>query len=343
VRGRWLHSARVWRANGSEAGSAVIFALFVCLAVAVSIQVLTVAAVCGERALVDEAQGRRRLADVDAVLATLCDRAFEAWGPSAWAPSGSLTAELAGRLAESEADQDWVLRAEVRDSLVSSGAVTSVLVERARDGIDLPTAALVAGQVTAVEGRPVPWLAAEPPEVVSDAAETDETLGPTMENVAGGALGYVGRLDSPPLIGPGCRLDRLVSPWVLGDGWRDSLRAGRPLGPRVIVLEGEQGEVLSLPEGLDVSMKDSPVLLVATGRADLDLRAVGNLWGVVVVDGASVLLDGTVVHGAVYAGDRVDFGWSGQVVFSPDVLRWATDRSVVRARLVAGTRQEDTE
>jgi hypothetical protein len=50
-----------------------------------------------------------------------------------------------------------------------------------------------------------------------------------------------------------------------------------------------------------------------------------------------------VVHGAVYAGDSVDFGYSGQVVFNPGVRRWATDQSLVRVRLVPGTRQEETE
>jgi hypothetical protein len=79
---------------------------------------------------------------------------------------------------------------------------------------------------------------------------------------------------------------------------------------------------------------------VLAGGATLDARDQGDLYGVLVVDGGSVLLDGTVVHGAVFASGRVSLGISGQVLFARDMLRWATDRSLSRARLLPGTRRE---
>jgi hypothetical protein len=75
----------------------------------------------------------------------------------------------------------------------------------------------------------------------------------------------------------------------------------------------------------------------------LDLRGVGELWGVVIADKGSVQLDRAIFHGAVFAGEYVDFGESGQLVYCSDVLLWATDRSLERVRLVPGTRLEDTE
>jgi hypothetical protein len=322
-----------------------MFALFVCLAVALSIQALTVAVVCGARALADEAQGRGRLADIDSGLAALRDGTFETWGPSQWVPVDSETATLAGRLVQIEEGQDWVLRAEVGNGQILSRAVTSVLVERGRDGLDLPAAALVAARVSCMEGRSTPWLATE---VVDRGVESSAGTGTVTATADGAsdarsAVGFGGRWACASLVGSGCSLDQLSSPWSLSDGWRDSLSAGQGFGPRVMVLEGQAGEMLSAPEGLDASTKEHPVFVVVIGDADLDLRASGELWGVVVVDGGSVMLEQTVVHGAVYAGDSVDFGYSGQVVFNPRVWRWATDQSLVRVRLVPGTRQEETE
>jgi hypothetical protein len=49
------------------------------------------------------------------------------------------------------------------------------------------------------------------------------------------------------------------------------------------------------------------------------------------------------VHGAVFATDTLDLGETGHIFFSRSVLRWATDRSLVRVRLVPGTRKEGME
>ncbi len=85
------------------------------------------------------------------------------------------------------------------------------------------------------------------------------------------------------------------------------------------------------------------MLVVVTGGADLDARDRGDLFGVLVVDEGSVRLDGTVLHGAVFATGDVALGQTGQILYSPQVLRWATDRSLRRVRLVPGTRWEVVE
>ena len=84
-----------------------------------------------------------------------------------------------------------------------------------------------------------------------------------------------------------------------------------------------------------------PVLVVATGGPILDLTARGDLYGVIVAEEGSVRLEGTRLHGALLAGDWVDLGSSGQLLYDRAVWRWATDRSLVRTRLVPGTRREN--
>ena len=61
------------------------------------------------------------------------------------------------------------------------------------------------------------------------------------------------------------------------------------------------------------------------------------------IDDGSVALDGTTLHGAVFATGSVDLGETGRVVYNRSILRWATDRSLVRTRLVPGSRWEGTE
>jgi hypothetical protein len=84
-------------------------------------------------------------------------------------------------------------------------------------------------------------------------------------------------------------------------------------------------------------------LVVVVGGASLDARGLGERWGVIVVDGGDVRLDGTRLHGGVFATCTVDFGAGGAVAFSRTVVRWATDRSLVRVRLVPGSRRETLE
>jgi hypothetical protein len=84
----------------------------------------------------------------------------------------------------------------------------------------------------------------------------------------------------------------------------------------------------------------STALVVVVGGASLDAAGLGERWGVVVVDGGDVRLDGTLLHGAVFATGSVDLGVSGCISFNPSSVRWATDQALVRVRLVPGSRRE---
>jgi len=58
--------------------------LFVCMAVAVVIQALSVAVLCAEQATSDEAIGRARLEEKDEGLVALRQRALCVWGAVPW-------------------------------------------------------------------------------------------------------------------------------------------------------------------------------------------------------------------------------------------------------------------
>ena len=58
--------------------------LFMCLAVAVVVQTLVVAVICGTRALGDETAGRARMEEKDAGLAALRQHALTVWGAAPW-------------------------------------------------------------------------------------------------------------------------------------------------------------------------------------------------------------------------------------------------------------------
>ncbi|MFH0916476.1 MAG: hypothetical protein V1912_08535, partial [bacterium] len=115
------------------------------------------------------------------------------------------------------------------------------------------------------------------------------------------------------------------------------------LGPGVTWLHGRFGGTEALPADCGGLTAETPVLVVLTGGATLDARDRGDIFGVVVVDDGSVLLDGTVVHGAIFATGVVSLGDTGRLLYSRSILRWATDRSLNRVRLIPGTRAEGME
>ena len=108
-------------------------------------------------------------------------------------------------------------------------------------------------------------------------------------------------------------------------------------------MTGSAGRTVVLPPDSGGLVPDSPCLVLVTGGMTLDARARGDVYGVLVVDDGDILLDGTTVHGAVFASETFDVGETGRVLFSRSILRWATDRSLCRVRLVPGTREEGME
>lgn len=354
-----------------QAGSILILVLFMCLAAAVVVQGLCAVVVCAERSVMDESVGRQRLEEKDQGLATLRQIALAAWETSPWAAVWAGAAGPAppgpveGALSELEGDVGWVMRATVRQSSTVSGLTSAAWVERGRDGVDLPVAALVAEALVAAPGRSEPWLA-------TDGAAGSGGAAPASGGgaAAGPAVGYVLCLPENPLLGEGCSIAGLEEEWRLDKGWaalesREKIEAQTAArtgsgenageadgvrgldsvapGPRVVLLGHDSGRTVGLPEDVGRGTPEQPILVLVTGGVDLDAENLGDLYAVLVVDDGSITLDGTTVHGALFATRSIDFGTTGRALFNRSILRWATDRSLERARLVPGTRWEGME
>ncbi len=336
--------------SAGERGSIVLFVLFVCLGVAVLVQTLSVVILCADRGLAAEEDGRALMEEKDQALASLRQRVLSDWGAAPWSVIQE-TPPVEGVVAELPDSGGWALAASARHSPGVSPIVVSAWLERGRDGLDLPHAGVVAATATWTSGRASMWLEADGGEVTGteDAQATVDPAAPTAR---------FRTVPAGPLIGAGVIVQSMPRAWTLDDGWRGffaSLAAegGEPgtaqtevvaaqgvaPGAWVVTMRGEPGTTLELPQGWSGSA-DDPGLLVVTGGALLDARDRGDLYGVIVVDGGAVLLDGTRIHGALFATGDVDFGTTGAVAFSRPILRWATDRSLNRARLVPGTRGE---
>lgn len=354
-------------APSTDRGSVLLLVLFVCMAVAVIIQTVGVAVLCVERATVDEEVGRARLEEKDQGLVALRQRALLTWAPLSWTVVRNGEAAVEGALHAIEGSADWVMKADTKQQPDVSRLSTSGWVERGRDGIDLPLAALVAESISADPNRDLPWIEIDAAESTSDAST----------NAA--AVGYLEHLPEAPPLGDGCSLTGLTAPWRLDPGWlrlqsrgdladtiaeftyaslaaQESrtgekdvagtyLRSWAAVAPtsQVVVVSAPRGRTVTIPKESGRGVLEAPILVVVRGGADLDAQNLGDVFGVFVVDEGSVFLDGTVLHGALFVSKKVHLGVSGRVAFSRTVLRWATDRSLIRTRLVPGTRWEGME
>lgn len=350
-----VRGARAYPLLGGKCGSAVLLMLFVCLVIAVVLQGLSTVILCVERALADESNGRTLLAQKDAALAGIRQDLLEEWGPlgPVWTTVSAGSTEVPVEVAAAEMPQSegWTMAASVRHNPSVSRWLIAVDAERGRDGIDLPFAAVVAGRLEAVPEREATWV--------------DLDLG---SGVGGGdpVLCFVREPVKEPFLGSSCTVSPLATRWQLDPGWElAAVRAGDDSadgtaaagnaaaseapsrgfapGERTHLLSGRSGQQMALPAGCGADGPDAPYLLLVTGGPDLDARERGDFYGVIVVDGGSLLLEGTVVHGAVFATETISLGERGRVLFARETLRWATDRSLHRVRLVPGTRREDVE
>ncbi len=230
------------------------------------------------------------------------------------------------------------MQAAVRQDGTVSRLRTSAWLEHGRDGIDLPLAALVAETVRASPGRALPWV------------EKEESAGATEGEAE--TVGYVCVPPGDAILGEECCFVGLSDPWRLDPGWleldqwaeieMEATSEDVAPGAGVSVL-ASRGRTVTIPVDCGGGDPSAPALVILTGGSDLDARDLGDLYGVIVVDEGSVLLDGTILHGAVFVSGCVDLGESGQLLFSRSILRWATDGSLNRARLVPGTRWEGME
>ena len=156
------------------------------------------------------------------------------------------------------------------------------------------------------------------------------------------AVGHVGRCVGPTLIGEDCRLQTWTGEWRLDGGWRAFFEDEEASREGVYRIKGSEGSIVTLPEDFAQRAQLGAVLVVVTGGADLDARWLGEMTAVIAVDGGSLLLEGTVVKGAVFVTEQVDVGSTGRVEYRLATLRWATDTSLRRTRLAPGTRAEST-
>jgi hypothetical protein len=345
-------------------GSVLILVLVVCLGLALLVHVLSTVAVCVDRAMVDETSGRARMTEKDAALAALRAQAVGHWSLRDWeaVATPGLPAEAAlGSIEGSE----WLMQASSRQDPAVSATTVSAWLERGRDGIDLPLAAVVAGSITASPGREFPWLEVDR----AGAAESGAPAG-EGESDPPAATAYVSVVPNEGLVGEGCTVERREDEWRLDPGWvlfasseaaeepGGSQPGGEHLlqgavagGPGVLMASGEKGRWLSLKDLLGDDggssaagrAPEAPLLVVVTGGAGLDASGLDELFAVLVVDGGPIRVEGTIVHGAAFATGALDIGATGRIVFGERVLRWARDRSLSRVRLVPGTRQEVTD
>ena len=320
-----------------EQGSIVLFALLVCLGIAVVVQTLSVVIVCATRAAVVESTGRALEGGKEGALAAARMDLLTAWQPRAWSAAPRDSPALSTMVASVPQSGGWVLDVTAAHDAAVSPVTVSAWVERGRDGVDLPWAGVVADSIVWAPARAAPLV--EPDGVAAGG-----------DDGAGAAALPVWLLAAPqsPAPGAGFSIHALRESWRLDEGWRtlfetwatngNSTEAMAPVAG-VRVVRGRSGTAVSLPADWGTAA-DEPGLLVVIGGASLDARGRGDVLGVIVVDGAGVSLDGTTVHGAVFATETVDFGTSGAVWPSIPTLRWATDRSLIRSRLVPGSRRE---
>jgi hypothetical protein len=317
-----------------QQGSALLLVLFACLAVAVAIQTLAAVVLCAERAVVDESVGRSRASEKDEGLAIARSQMLAAWLPLPWSTVIEAPSEVQARVSAIEGGLGWVMRVDVRQPPEMSQFVTSAWLERGRDGIDLPLAAMVATRVILDPERVSPWL-----EV--DATALGFGPGPPDSDIT--ARAYLVEPPAAPVSGEDCVVKELGEEWRLDEGWRLLGRSSTAPEPGVLWMSSRPGETVGLPEDRGGQSADAPLLAVVSGGGDLDLRDQGDLYGVVVVDGGALLLEGTVLHGAAFVTGAATLGANGSVRYCRPILRWATDRSLRRVRLVPGSRAEGTE
>lgn len=312
----------------------MLFVLFVAVAIAVLVQTLSVVIICAERAREAESDGRSLFAEKQEALAAVRSALLGAWGPIPWG-DGSDAGGVRSTAAEVPESGGWVMEVTAAHPADVSPVTVSAWVERGRDGIDLPLAGIVADEATWPAGRTAPVLRPE--------AEGSDDGGPARPAM------WLRQVAATIPVAPGLQIGQMPAPWRLDGGWRSLFEhelspegGGVGSGARVTVLRGAEGSWVSLPEDVGGS-EGEWALVVVVGGASLDARGRGDVNAVIVVDGGGSDLEGTCLHGALFVTGTAAFGDSGSVCFVPNAVRWASDESLVRTRLVPGSREESVE
>ncbi len=312
-------------------GSILLLTLMVCLGLAVLISSLAAVTAAGRYALRAERTGRQDLADADTALAGLAEEAWRQW--AAFGPTPMPTASQAAlSFINGQGDRHllaWAygpaMAATPGGDPAEVGSValeTSAWVERGADGFTVPPCVVVADRVTAWPGRGSPAVVAD---AVSGSATVRSAVQPEAQVMATGVEWEQG------------------PPWALDEGTAilAEQQAARS-GSAVIYVPGPPGSAVALP-GLSAgrgASPEMPLVIVAATGVDLIAADRGDLYALV-LGGGSVGLEGTRLHGAVLASGVVDLGAEGRVDYLPSLVGWAATRSLVRVRLVPGTRLEN--
>ncbi len=319
-------------AGGGQGGSVVLFVLFVALAVAVLVQALSIVVVASDRGKDAEQTGRDLLLQKQQALLEARQSLLVTWSPQDRIAGSESSGSVSTTAATISASGGWALDVSASQPDDVSPIVVSTWMERGRDGVDLPSAALVADRVVYEADRVLPW------------SDVDQYAFGTA-GLEEAAVVWLREAPPPGLVGERVSVRTAAAPWALDETWRLLFGAGAAgetgvaATSSVTALGARDGQTVRLPGGC-TGRPGAPVLIVVTGGGALDARGLGDLYGVVVVDHGGVLLDGTRVHGALFVTGDADLGRTGQLLFARDTLRWATDRSLIRVRLVPGTRRE---
>ncbi len=326
-----MHNSVQTPGTSRTRGSILLLTLMVCLGLAVLISTLAAVTAAGRYALRAERTGRQDLADADTALAGLAEEAWRQWIPTETNPLPTPTP--AGLTTAGEAEDRHLLAWAQGPAMAATpggdpaqvGSValeTSAWVERGADGFTIPQCVVVADMVTASPAR-------ESPAVNADAASGAATVRSAVQ-------------PEVQVVGTGIAWEHSL-PWTLDEGTAllAEHQAARP-GASVIFVAGRPGDAValpSLPTGQGVS-PEMPLVIVSATGVDLITTDRGDLYALVLA-GGSVRLEGTRLHGAVMASGVVDLGAGGQVDYLPSLIEWATTRSLVRVRLVPGSRLEN--
>lgn len=323
---QWCSEAA--RCRAGQRGSVVVFSLFICLALGVLVLSLAALVQLSNEVALSEEAGRSTLVRGEQALTRGLELCLADWGAPA-ADSADGVQVTVDECDPVEADRRQVtvqIPATADGPRESAPLEVSAVAERGLDGPTLPAAALVAECCIAEADRAQP-----PVDTCAGEEESEGWPAPVF-------------LVSPELSADlaAAAVERLATAWRLDAGTALLLQSEQGAGSDLLVLQGDRGEILRLPAG-DLHPdppSDGHLLIVACGGADLDLRDQGQLNAVVLCDEGSVLLEGTVVRGAVFATGTVDLGANGAIRYDPGILAWATRGSITRVRLLPGSRLE---
>lgn len=319
--------------TGGGWGSALIFVLLVCLGAVVLILALGAAIGVRVDAIEVESDGRDELARVETALSELRALAAESWTPTQTLLGDGAT----GSLTEIVRASGRVLLAEARVPTSTGTRIATARLELADDGVMLPRRVVAARTLLTAPSRPDPAVGIDPETGVSGNV-TDPALA-----VGDTVLATTMVPPSISSLGPGVTADPEPQAWVMDPGTAALVGSSTPRGAAGFVGPAAGTPLSAALTGDTGRSPETPALVVGDGSAPLNACGLGDLYAVILAGSGGIDLEGTILHGAVFTEGDVRLGATGAVLFRKGVWAWATQGSLVRVRLVRGTRSESFE